>query len=401
MSSIHWICLLLFLFTDIIGRVQSTKPSLKLTFSPDETYLPRDQPLDIQCDLINPKDKSESSQLWHVDLKTHKRTAISRLLLTSPNADAPEVFRTIKNHRYEFLRKNRMRIRRLQLEDSARYECDCPDCEDVIPKQSRDLYVMKLAEPKWIIEPGLPLHENTQATIKCHVEEFYPYVSHKILRNDKDISQDGKLIPITNSGVTQKFLWEQTINPTADWHNSTLRCLVTEGNSEQQATQTLDVLFAPRFLICKDRQHIDSQQESTFVECSFSGNPSPTLIWRRHNHDQRIIGPEAGIQIETIDEQNGRYKSFLRFNRTKLSSMPVATNSNGTQDENYYQELLNGGFIAQLTINNVEKAKQIIRIDRHASQARSSPGNRGEKSTRIVSSILFSSLVLYVAIFLL
>ena len=179
------------------------------------------------------------------------------------------------------------------------------------------------------------------------------------------------------------------------------RRFVHLGNSEQQATQTLDVLFAPRFLVCQDRQHLDPQQESPFVECSFSGNPSPTLIWRRHN-DQRIIGPEPGVTIETKDEQNGRYKSILRFNRTKLASMPVSSNANGTTDENYYQEFLNGGFIAQLTINNVEKAKQIIRVDRHAGQPRSSSSNRGERSRQFLSAVLLlSSLVFDAAIFLL
>jgi len=52
------------------------------------------------------------------------------------------------------------------MEDSAKYECNCPDCEESLAKQIRDLHVMKLVEPKWVIEPGWPLHENTKATIK-------------------------------------------------------------------------------------------------------------------------------------------------------------------------------------------------------------------------------------------
>jgi hypothetical protein len=221
----------IFLITIFIPTVQLTRPTIKLTFSRDEKYMSHHQEIEIKCELLNPNARTDTLQLWYVDLKTSKRTPISRTLLTSPSEDTPKIFQKIRNKRYEFLRKNHIRIRSLQMEDSAKYECDCPDCEEPLAKQTRELNVMKLSEPKWIIEPSLPLHENTKATIKCQVDDFFPYVGNKILRNHQEITNDGKSSLSNVNGFPQQFVWEATITPTADWHNSTLLCNVIEGSS--------------------------------------------------------------------------------------------------------------------------------------------------------------------------
>ena len=127
------------------------------------------------------------------------------------------------------LKKNHLRIRSLHIEDSARYECNCPDCEQPIPEQTKYLQVMKLAEPKWHIEPHWPLRAHVQTILKCTVDDFYPYVSYKIIRHHHEITTHGKsVIPINNT-YPQKFSWEAHVIPTADWHDTSLLCVVTQG----------------------------------------------------------------------------------------------------------------------------------------------------------------------------
>lgn len=221
--------LTIILITILIPIVQLSRPTLKLTFDPDKRFFHSPEQVDIQCELINPTSRDDTAQLWYVDLKTGKRTAISRTLLSSPTDDAPEIFKTMRNLRYIYTKKNSLRIRSSKMDDSARYECDCPDCSEAIPKQMRDLHVMKITEPRWIIEPNRPLHENTRVTIKCQTDDFYPYVGHKILRDHHEITTDGKSTLSNSNPFPQKFTWEATITPTSEWHNSTLRCIVTEG----------------------------------------------------------------------------------------------------------------------------------------------------------------------------
>lgn len=215
------------LITILIPIVQLARPTLKLTFDPDKKYIHPPEQVDIQCELLN--SPGDIAQLWYVDLKTGKRTPISRTLLSTPTGDSPDVIRSNRNERYMYLKKNHLRIRSTRMEDSARYECDCPDCADVITKQTRDLQVMKLTEPQWLIDSGWPLHENTKVSIRCQVDDFYPYIGHKILRDHHDITNEGK--SATSNGVPfpQKFTWNATVTPTAEWHNSTLHCSVTEG----------------------------------------------------------------------------------------------------------------------------------------------------------------------------
>jgi hypothetical protein len=216
--------------TIFIPTVQLARPTIKLTFTPDEKYMPHQQQVEIHCELLNPTTGNDAAQLWYVDFKTGKRTPISRALLKNQTEDPPEVIKTNRNKRYEYIQRNHIRIRALQMEDSAKYECNCPDCLETVTKQTRDLHVMKLVEPKWIRESGWPLHENTKTTIKCQVDDFYPYISHKILRNHQEITKDGKSSLTNSNSFPQQFIWEGTIIPTADWHNSTLRCTVTEGS---------------------------------------------------------------------------------------------------------------------------------------------------------------------------
>ena len=226
MSFIFPLLLLIF-----IPSIDSHQPTLKLTFTPDEKFFTTDHQVEIYCEILNPTDRTEQPQLWHIDLKTGKHTAISRSLINNPADDAPEVFKQNKQKRIEYMRKNHIRIRRLQVEDSAKYECNCPDCEEQLGKKIVDLQVMKLAEPKWHIEPALPLQENAKATFRCSVDNFYPYVSHKILRNHHDITNEGKSNMPTSNIYPQQFSWESTKPPTADWHNVSLRCTITQGLS--------------------------------------------------------------------------------------------------------------------------------------------------------------------------
>jgi hypothetical protein len=209
--------------------MQSLKPALKLTFTPDEKYYTNGRTVDIVCEILNPTENMEVPQLWHVDFKTGKHTPIGRLLINAPQDDSPDIFKQNKQKRIEYVKKNHLRFKNLQLEDSARYECNCPDCEEPLGKPTKDLQVMKLAEPKWHIEPGWPMQENTKTTIKCTANDFYPYVSYKIIRQHHDISQVGNSVIPNSNTYPQKFSWEATVTPTADWHNTTLRCIVTQG----------------------------------------------------------------------------------------------------------------------------------------------------------------------------
>ncbi|CAF5170518.1 unnamed protein product, partial [Rotaria magnacalcarata] len=83
------------LITILIATIQSApaRPVTKLTFIPDDKYMSLRQEVTIKCEILNPSEHTEPPQLWHVDLKTGKRTSISRTLLTHPMDDAPDVFK--------------------------------------------------------------------------------------------------------------------------------------------------------------------------------------------------------------------------------------------------------------------------------------------------------------------
>jgi len=268
------------------------------------------------------------------------------------------------------LKKNHLRFKQLQLDDSGRYECNCPDCEEPLGKQEKDLQVMKSTEPRWHIEPGWPIQEDAKTTIKCIAEDFYPYVGYKIIRHHHDISKEGKPVTPNNNQFPQKFSWEATVTPKADWHNTTLRCTVIQGNSEQHAIKNLEILFTPRFLQCDQKQHVDSLKEKSTIECSYSGNPQPKLTWLRQT-DEKPITTDVGIIMETKDEHHGKYKSIVTFDRDKLIGIPLTTTTTKSPNEqanttpqpkttgdNYYQQLLNGGFIAKLTYNDADKGSK-------------------------------------------
>ncbi|CAF0776165.1 unnamed protein product [Rotaria sordida] len=387
-SKINMFFISIIFLTIINPSIQSGQPSLKLTFVPDETYFTNGHHVDILCELLNPNEHTESPQLWHVDLKTGKHTPISRLLVNSPTNEAPDIFKRNSNKRIEFLKKNHIRIKNLLLEDSSRYACNCPDCEQQLEEQNKLLQIMKLVEPIWYIEPGWPMQENAKTTIRCIANDFYPYVNYKIIQNHHEINQLGKSVTPTTDLFPQKFSWEATVMPTADWHNQTLRCTVTQGNTEQHATKVLDVLFTPRFLKCEEKQYVNSTKENATIECSYSGNPAPTLTWFRQI-DEKPIKPETGITIETKDEHHGKYKSIVIFDREKLISMPSTTtlttttikSSNGKSDlinkpkaiagDNYYQQLLNDGFIVKLTHNDEVKGFHKITIVSDINEVRS------------------------------
>ncbi|CAF5001466.1 unnamed protein product, partial [Rotaria sp. Silwood1] len=127
-----------------------------------------------------------------------------------------------------------------------------------------------------------------------------------------------------------------------------------------------------------------STKENATIECSYSGNPAPTLTWF-HQTDEKPIRSETGITIETKYEHHGKYKSIVTFDREKLIAMSLttttlATSSNGKSDitikpkatgDNYYQQLLNDGFIVKLTYNNEEKGLHKINIVSDVDEVRS------------------------------
>ena len=290
---------------------------------------------------------------------------------------------------------------------------------------------MKLSEPRWQIEPGWPMQENAKTMIRCGTDDFYPYVSHKIVRNHHDITNTGKAALPNSNTYPQRFSWEASVTPTADWHNSTLRCTVTEGsfprkrqrfassliscffllvlgNSEQHAFKYLEVLFTPRFLKCDERQHVDSTKEKSTIECSYSGNPQPRLSWYRQG-DSRLLNSDPGVTVETIDEHHGKYKSIVTFERDKLVAIPLTTTTRAPNapvetstparvlGDNYYQQLLNGGFMAKLSLNNnEEKGSKKIVIYGDATQARANVADSSSVSSIQYrsTSILFLSLTL-------
>jgi len=92
--------------TLLIPSIQSLKPTLKLTFTPDERYFAHGRTVDIACEVINPTENMESPQLWYLDFKTGKHTPISRLLINSPSEDSPDVFKqNQKNRHIEYVKK--------------------------------------------------------------------------------------------------------------------------------------------------------------------------------------------------------------------------------------------------------------------------------------------------------
>jgi hypothetical protein len=168
------------------------------------------------------------------------------------------------------------------------------------------------------------------------------------------------------------------------------------GSTTQETAKTLDVLFAATFTKCEERQFVDAKKDQSAIECSYRGNPQPKLTWLRQS-DQKPITSDYGVHIDTKDESNGKYKSIVTFDRNRLTSIPLptTTSTHGQENpsgENYYQQLLNKGFLVKLTVNGNEKNSRNINIVRDVNQIRSNSLNNS--ITYSYSSILFTFLLL-------
>ena len=216
--------------TILIPSIQSVQSSLELKFSPDEKYYPSSQPVDISCKILNSTTETDAAQLWHVNLATDERTRITPSLIDSPGEDSPLIFKQNTNKRIQYLDKNYLRIRNLQLEDSARYECACPDCSEELGTVNKTLQVMKITEPKWNIKSEWRLQEGAAITIKCTADDFYPFVDHKIILGHYNIKNFGRHVVIQNDNTySHNFSWEAIVTPLANWHNTKLVCIVVQG----------------------------------------------------------------------------------------------------------------------------------------------------------------------------
>ena len=175
------------------------------------------------------------------------------------------------------------------------------------------------------------------------------------------------------------------------------------GNTKRDTKRYLDVVFTPRFLTCAEKQHVDSSKDKSSVHCSYAGNPAPKLIWLRQS-DEKPIMAGNGITIDVIDEHHGKYKSVITFEREKLAAIPSSTTTKSPPGQpssstakplppgdNYYQQLLNGGFIAKLSYHDEDKGSRKIAIVGDANQARSKLSGNSSPSTfeRFTTSLLF------------
>lgn len=394
----------LFVITIFIPTIQTTNPTIKLSFSADGSYFKINDQIDVSCELLNPAAHTDTAQLWHVDLNTHKRTSISRALVNSPPDDAPDIFKRNQDKRIEYLRKNSLRFHHLTLEDSARFECNCPDCEQLLNTEVRDLMVTKHVEPQWNIDPPVPIPENSSVTFRCFANDFFPYSGHQILRHHHDITSLGTVTRSQTNSYPQSFSWEATLTVTADWHNSAVECILDQATTKEKASTHIQVSFTPRFLKCDERQHVDSGKEESTIECSYSGYPEPQIEWVRQS-DGLSIHEIDGIRVTRKDGNHGNYTSIVTFERDKLAAIPTTTTtrapSNGPETsttantnigENYYQQLLHGGFAAKLILDNEVKGTQRIQIVSDAKQARVNPAegvSTGSLDHRSTSILLF------------
>jgi hypothetical protein len=67
---------------------------------------------------------------------------------------------------------------------------------------------MKLTQPKWIIKRSFSLEENMKTRIKYIVDDFYPYISHKMIRHHHDVTDIGTSIISSHNIYSQNFSWE-------------------------------------------------------------------------------------------------------------------------------------------------------------------------------------------------
>jgi hypothetical protein len=126
----------------------------------------------------------------------------------------------------------------------------CPDCEKSLNISKKELIVRKLAVPKWIIEPFSLLQENIRTKLKCIVDDFYPYVSHQIIRYHHDITSEGKSVISSNKIYPQNFSWEAIVTLPADWHKTSLHCVVVQSLFRERKRD--DCIF---YSISRSEQH--------------------------------------------------------------------------------------------------------------------------------------------------
>jgi len=174
------------------------------------------------------------------------------------------------------------------------------------------------------------------------------------------------------------------------------------------------VLFTPRFQECAGTQHVDATKDKASIVCTFAGNPAPQLVWYRQI-DNQPIQTDSSFVVTTESENHGKYKSILTFDRTKLAAVPLTTTTKSPAESstqtaikgnNYYEQLLNSGFVAKLILNNEEKDSKKITIVGDASKAKVNALDNSSRQTlsasihsrfiRIIRSTLSYSIETYI-----
>ena len=111
---------------------------------------------------------------------------------------------------------------------------------------------------------------------------------------------------------------------------------------------------------------------------------------------------ENGIHIETKAHNHGRYTSMITFDRDILVNTSTTTTTKAPADsttqskvigDNYYEQLLNGGFTVKFTdINNEESISRNITIVRDAKDVQSKSTKNSAIQNLSTFIILFSAL---------
>ncbi|UJR07018.1 hypothetical protein I4U23_011306 [Adineta vaga] len=298
------------------------------------------------------------------ELKTHFQG-----LLIKPSYDSSDIFKLNKKDHLHYIKQVHIRLVYLLSKDTSKYECNCPDCDEDLEKQIKELHVIQLSEPTWHIESNLPIKENVKLIIECIVDDFYPYIKHKIIHNSYDITEYGNLRILNNNKTySQRFSWKITLIPTADWHNTIFQCFVTQGNVELNATKNLQILFAPRFLQCYNKQLINKTNDQISIECQYAGNPKPELKWFYRTNKSSLI-ENNNVIIKNFNENHGKYRDILIFNN---------------------ETIIDDYFIVQLILNNEIKDTQTIMI---IDQIKYNSSKEKIKENFLFIFILFSFLI--------
>ncbi|KAL9970485.1 hypothetical protein ACROYT_G022868 [Oculina patagonica] len=251
----------------------------------------------------------------------------------APQVSWSRVNGSLPSNRIKLMSDGLLQIVNVRLEDAGKYKCVA---QNILGNEEKDAGLVVQSLPKITLSFGPSYVERNKNIIlpTCHATSFPPAVItwskvHGKLVQARAVVKDGQL-SITNSEKKDSGLYE---------------CKATNKLGHDSAFTQLNVVELPQFSVTPPAQLKANTSQNVKVPCQATGNPKPTVTWRKENGDfpsgRSQVSEDGTLQIwNAKEEDSGIYTCtassamvFKAFSAMKLTVMKVCQ-AVGVEDRN-------------------------------------------------------------------